>query len=87
MIYEVGIRWEAGRINIEAQNSTEAKRKFCKLKGRKYNDPWSGAGILSARKLNVSESVKEQPKVVRNSSRKSPLFASGRDILVPWRIE
>ncbi|MEK3873738.1 MULTISPECIES: hypothetical protein [unclassified Paenibacillus] len=64
MIYEVGIRWEAERINVEAKNSTEAKRKFCKLKGRKCNDPWSGADILSARKLNISESEKERPKVV-----------------------
>lgn len=63
MIYEVGIRWETSRIVIEASNSTDAKRKYCKLIGRKYNDPWSGADILSARKLESSKSIKERPKL------------------------
>jgi hypothetical protein len=51
MLYEVGVRWEQERTLVEAKNSTQAKRKYCKQTGRNYNDPWSGASILTARRV------------------------------------
>lgn len=53
--YQVGVRWEQERIQIEAKNSTDAKRKFCRLKGRSYNDPWCGGTVLTAELMKFSE--------------------------------
>ncbi|NGQ95045.1 hypothetical protein G3578_07585 [Brevibacillus sp. SYP-B805] len=52
-IYEVGVKWESERMRIEARNSTEAKRTFCQMTGRKFSDPWHGASILSARRVEA----------------------------------
>jgi hypothetical protein len=49
-LYEVGVKWDR-KIRIEAKNSNDAKRKFCKLTDRKFNDYWCGASILSAKKV------------------------------------
>lgn len=50
-VYEVGVIWEKHRVRIEARNSTEAKRKFCKMRGRNPNDVWSGISILTAKRV------------------------------------
>lgn len=50
-LYEVGVKWETHRIRIEAKNSAQAKRKFCRMTGRTYNDTWCGASILAAMKV------------------------------------
>lgn len=64
MLYEVGIRWERERKLIEAESSTLAKREFCKLTGRKYNDPWSGASIMTARRKDADPAQeRENPDV------------------------
>ena len=49
--YEVGVRWEKKRMIIEAKSAAQAKRIWCKMKGRRYDDPWCGASILEARKI------------------------------------
>jgi len=36
---------------IEAKNSQQAKRIYCRLTGRKPGDWWSGMGVLSARQI------------------------------------
>lgn len=42
----------AGReITIEAQNSTQAKRKACKHWGIKTGDKWCGITALTARRI------------------------------------
>lgn len=46
--YAVGVRWETLRVKIEAKNATEAKRKYCRMTGRRYSDPWCGASVLVA---------------------------------------
>ncbi|WP_339820507.1 hypothetical protein MKZ15_05665 [Paenibacillus sp. FSL R7-0216] len=58
MLYEVGVRWERERKLIEAKNSTLAKREFCKRTGRKYDDPWSGVSILTARQKDANPAQK-----------------------------
>lgn len=40
---------------IEANNSTQAKRKFCKLWGISPSDPWHGISTMHARKLTEEE--------------------------------
>lgn len=48
--YEVrrpGNRW----FKLKAKNSTDAKRKYCKLFGLKASDPWIGMSNLTARKV------------------------------------
>lgn len=54
--YQVGVRWEKERIQIEAKNGTDAKREYCRLKGRGYNDPWCGGSILTAEIVRSSDS-------------------------------
>ena len=49
--YSVGVAWETRRIQIQAKNSTEAKRIFCRMTGRRFNDYWCGASILTAKKV------------------------------------
>lgn len=39
-------------IEIEAGNSTQAKRKACKLWGIKPSDKWCGVSSLIARRIN-----------------------------------
>lgn len=36
---------------IRAENSTDAKRKFCRVMGRKPGDPWVGLSSLTAKKI------------------------------------
>ena len=52
-LYEVGVAWQSRDrwLQIFARNSTEAKRKWCKLYGRKASDPWGGISILKARQV------------------------------------
>ena len=47
--YAVGIAWSKTDrwITVEAKNSTEAKRLWCK----RFDDPWCGASMLEARKV------------------------------------
>jgi len=40
---------------IEANNSNQAKRKFCKLWGISPSDPWHGISTMHARKLTEEE--------------------------------
>jgi len=49
--YSVGVSWEKRRTLIETRNSTEAKRIFCRMTGRRYSDPWCRASILEAKKV------------------------------------
>lgn len=39
-------------VEIEAKNSTQAKRQACKYWGIKPSDKWCGLSALTARKLN-----------------------------------
>ncbi|TYP67414.1 hypothetical protein [Paenibacillus methanolicus] len=63
MTYEVGVRWETSRMQIEAESSTEAKRKYCKQTGRIYNDPFCGASILVARKIPAPKEALNQRNI------------------------
>lgn len=58
--YEVGIAWDPTDrwIVVEAKDSTDAKRQWCKRFGRKFSDPWCGASILKARKIPGSPEQK-----------------------------
>lgn len=47
---------------IEANNSTQAKRKFCKLWGIRPSDPWHGISTLTARRLTEEETSEELRK-------------------------
>ena len=49
--YAVGVAWEKHRVMVQARNSTEAKRIYCRMTGRKYSDYLCGASILDARKV------------------------------------
>lgn len=46
-------------ITVEAQNSTQAKRKACRFWGIKPSDSWCGLSALKARK--IKESVVDKP--------------------------
>lgn len=54
--YEVGVSWETGRMRIEARNSTEAKRIYCKLTGRNPRDNWCGIDTLTAQRVKETAS-------------------------------
>ncbi len=47
---------------IEANNSTQAKRKFCKLWGIRPSDEWHGISTIQARKLTEEEAKAELRK-------------------------
>lgn len=50
MLYEVTS--PGGRVaHVEADNSTQAKRKACALWGYKPSDPWVGVANMRARKI------------------------------------
>lgn len=42
-------------VEIEARNSTQAKRMACKCLGIKPSDKWCGASSLTAKKINDME--------------------------------
>ncbi len=49
-VYEVNS--PGGNVRrIEAKDSREAKRIYCKLTGRKPGDPWSGVSVLQAKQV------------------------------------
>lgn len=47
---------------IEANNSMQAKWKFCKLWGISPSDPWHGISTMQARKLTEQERQEELRK-------------------------
>ncbi len=44
-------------VEIEARNSTQAKRKACRFWGIKPSDPWCGVSTMRARKIEIERSV------------------------------
>jgi hypothetical protein len=54
--YLVHICWNPNDrpLVVEAKNSSDAKRQWCRKFGRKYDDPWCGASMLKAKKLKPS---------------------------------
>lgn len=36
---------------LQARNSSDAKRQYCRLFGLRPSDPWTGIGYLTARKV------------------------------------
>lgn len=53
-LYEVS-RFGRHTAHIEAQDSTTAKRAYCKLWGLSFKDPWCGASTLNARAMKPAE--------------------------------
>ena len=55
MLYKVLSPMLEDEIILEAKNSSQAKRKACRLWGISPSDPWHGISTMQARKLTTKE--------------------------------
>ena len=62
MLYKVISPMLEQEIIVEAQNSTQAKRKACRLWGVSPSDEWHGISTMQARKLTKEEIKAELEK-------------------------
>ena len=73
-LYEVS-RFGNRKTHIYAENSTKAKRAYCKAFGFRFNDPWCGASTLSARALTPAEVEAREARA--GTERETYLFIKG----------
>jgi|GEM_PF-980436 hypothetical protein len=62
MLYKVVSHMLEQEAVVEAQNSTQAKRKACRLWGVSPSDEWHGISTMQARKLTEKERQEELRK-------------------------
>jgi len=62
MLYKVISPMLEQEIIVEAQNSTQAKRKACRLWGVSPSDEWHGISTMTARRLTEEETREELRK-------------------------
>jgi hypothetical protein len=63
MKYKYIVTSPGGReVEVEAQNSTQAKRKACRYWGIKPSDKWCGITALTARRIKRKQAEQELSK-------------------------